>query len=54
LTRLMSALLFEVSPLDPVTYGAVSLILAAAAFLASYLPAQRATTVAPINCLRAE
>ena len=54
LTRLMSALLFEVSPLDPVTYGAVSLILAAAAFLASYLPAQRATTVAPIDCLRAE
>lgn len=54
LTRLMSALLFEVSPLDPVTYGAVSLILAAAAFLASYLPAQRATTVAPVDCLRAE
>jgi ABC-type antimicrobial peptide transport system permease subunit len=54
LTRLMSALLFEVSPLDPVTYGAVALILAAAAFLASYLPAQRATTVAPIDCLRAE
>lgn len=54
LTRLMSALLFEVSPLDPVTYGAVSLILVAAAFLASYLPAQRATTVAPVDCLRAE
>jgi predicted permease len=54
LTRLMSALLFEVSPLDPVTYGAVSLILAAAAFLASYLPAQRATTIAPVDCLRAE
>jgi len=54
LTRLMSALLFEVSPLDPVTYGAVSLILGAAAFLASYLPAQRATTVAPVDCLRAE
>jgi predicted permease len=54
LTRLMSALLFEVSLLDPVTYGAVSLILALAAFLASYVPAQRATTVAPVDCLRAE
>jgi len=54
LTRLMSALLFEVSPLDPVTYGAVSVILATAAFLASYLPAQRATAVAPVDCLRAE
>jgi predicted permease len=54
LTRLMSTLLFEVSPLDPVTYGAVSVILATAAFLASYLPAQRATAVAPVDCLRAE
>jgi len=54
LTRLMSALLFEVSPFDPITYGAVSLILAAAALVASYLPAQRATSVAPVDCLRAE
>jgi len=54
LTRLMSTLLFEVSPLEPVTYGAVSVILATAAFLASYLPAQRATAVAPVDCLRAE
>src|ERR1017187_7438101 len=37
-TRLMKALLFEVSPLDPATYGAVSLVLAAAALLASDLP----------------
>ena len=54
LTRLMSSLLFDVSPLDPLTYGGVSLGLAAAAFLASYLPAQRATAVAPVDCLRAE
>src|ERR1019366_6237598 len=38
LTRLMKALLFEVSPLDPATYCAVSLVLAAAALLASYIP----------------
>jgi hypothetical protein len=54
LTRLMSALLFDVSPLDPATYGAVSLVLFAAAFLASYLPAHRATAIAPLDALRAE
>ena len=43
LTRLMTSLLFEVSPVDPVTYGAVSVVLIAAALLASYIPARRAT-----------
>lgn len=41
----MSSLLFEVSPVDPVTYAAVSAGLIAAALLASYLPALRATKV---------
>ncbi len=54
LTRLLTALLFEVSPLDPVTYAAVSLVLAAAAVMASYIPARRATTIAPIDALRVE
>ncbi|HVP44977.1 MAG TPA: ADOP family duplicated permease, partial [Bryobacteraceae bacterium] len=54
LTRLMSALLFDVSPLDPVTYGVVSLVLFTAAFLASYIPAHRATAIAPLDALRAE
>ena len=54
LTRLMSSLLFGVSPLDPVTYAAVSVVLVAAAFLASYLPARRATKVDPIVALRCE
>ncbi len=53
-TRLMSALLYGVSPLDPVTYGAVSLLLAAAALAASYLPARRATSIDPSEALRAE
>lgn len=54
LTRLMKALLFEVSPLDPTTYCAVSLVLAAAALLASYIPARRATTIEPVEALRVE
>jgi ABC-type antimicrobial peptide transport system permease subunit len=54
LTRLMGSLLFEVSPLDPLTYGAVCLSLVAAALLASYLPALRATAVNPVTALRAE
>jgi predicted permease len=54
LTRLMSALLFEVSPLDPVTYCAVPAVLLAAALLAAYVPARRATTIAPIEALRTD
>jgi predicted lysophospholipase L1 biosynthesis ABC-type transport system permease subunit len=54
LTRWMSALLFEVSPLDPGTYVAVALFLFTAAGLASYVPARRATHVNPLESLRAE
>ncbi|HLY59720.1 MAG TPA: ABC transporter permease [Terriglobia bacterium] len=52
--RLMASLLFNVSPLDPVTYGAVSLGLVGAAMLASYVPSRRAATVNPVEALRAE
>ena len=54
LTRLMGSLLFEVSPIDPLTYVAVCLSLTAAATLASYVPAVRATMVNPVTALRAE
>jgi predicted permease len=54
LTRLMSALLFGVSPMDPVTFSAVSIILGAVALLASYLPARRASSVNPVEVLRWE
>jgi len=54
LTRLMSSLLFGVKSGDPATYAAVSLGLLATAALASYLPARRATTVNPVESLRAE
>ena len=53
-TRLMKSLLFEISPTDPVTYGAVSTVLVGAALLASYLPARRATRIAPLEALRME
>ena len=52
--RLMSSLLFEVSPVDPLTYAMVSLTLIAATVLASYVPAVRATAVDPIEALRSE
>jgi len=54
LMRLMSSLLFNVNPVDPITYGTVSLGLAATAWLASYLPSRRAATVDPVEALRAE
>jgi predicted permease len=54
LTRVMSAFLFGVGPLDVVTYAAVSATLAAAALLASYLPARRASLIDPIVALRAD
>jgi ABC-type antimicrobial peptide transport system permease subunit len=54
LTRLMASLLFDVSPLDPATYGTVSAILVTAAMVASYVPAHRATTVEPVEALRVE
>ncbi len=54
LTRLISSLLFGVSTGDPATYAAMSLGLVGAAMLASYVPARRASTVNPIETLRAE
>jgi predicted permease len=54
LMRLMSSLLFGVSPMDPLTYVSVLIILGASAVLASYLPARRAAAVDPVEALRAE
>jgi len=54
LMRLMSSLLFKVTPVDPVTYGAACLGLIATAVLASYLPARRTAAVDPVEALRAE
>ncbi|MGA2881975.1 MAG: ABC transporter permease [Bryobacteraceae bacterium] len=54
LMRLMKSLLFGISPFDPLTYAVVPLVLVAAAMLASYLPARRASAVDPVEALRAE
>jgi predicted permease len=53
-TRLMKSLLYGVTPLDPITFAAMPVVLAAAAALASYLPARAATTVNPVETMRAE
>jgi predicted permease len=53
-TRVMSAFLFGVEPIDPITYAVVSGALAAVALLAAYLPARRASRVDPVVALRAD
>ena len=53
-TRIMSSLLFETSPMDPVTYVLASAGLLGAAAIASYLPAHRASSVNPVEALRME
>jgi len=52
LTRAMATLLREISPTDPLTFGAVTTILTAAALLGSWIPARRAATIDPALALR--
>lgn len=54
LTRLTAAMLFEISPLDPTTYAAVSFVLLAAVVLASYLPTSKVSAVDPAIALRSD
>jgi ABC-type antimicrobial peptide transport system permease subunit len=54
LTRVLGSFLFDVNPLDPLTYAAASLGLISAAVTASYVPALRAMAVDPVEALRSE
>jgi predicted permease len=52
--RLMSSILFKVSPVDPWTYGLAALVIFAISWIACYVPSRRAAQVNPVNALRAE
>jgi predicted permease len=52
--RLMTSLLFHVSPLDPWTYSVATGCVIAIAWIACYLPSRRAAVVNPVNALRSE
>jgi putative ABC transport system permease protein len=54
LSRVLSSLLYGVSPADPLTYAVIVLSVAALALLASYLPALRAARLQPARVLRSE
>ena len=53
LTRLVDGLLFGITARDPIAFGGVVAITLTAVLIASYLPARRALTVAPVESLRA-
>lgn len=54
LSRLMTSLLYDVSPTDPLTIGGVAALLFCTALLAAYIPARRASRIDPIVALRSE
>jgi putative ABC transport system permease protein len=53
-SRVVRGLVFGVSPLDPLTFGMVALGLCVLAFVAAFLPAHQASSLNPLDCLRAD
>lgn len=53
-TRLLQSLLFDLTPLDPATFAAAAVLASAVGLLATYVPAQRAARVDPLESIRAE
>jgi putative ABC transport system permease protein len=53
-SRLLRSMLFKVSPIDPLTFACVCVLLLGVASVAGYLPARRATRIEPVDALRAE
>jgi ABC-type antimicrobial peptide transport system permease subunit len=54
MSRLLTTLLFQISPTDPVALGAACLVLLGVAAAAAYLPARRATSIDPVQALRTD
>jgi ABC-type lipoprotein release transport system permease subunit len=54
LSRFMKSLVFEVSPLDPLTFTAAPILLVIAVVVASYIPARRAASLNPVEVLKSE
>jgi putative ABC transport system permease protein len=54
LSRILSATLYETSPLDPAVYGGATAVLMVAVAAASYFPLRRALRVDPVDVLRSE
>ena len=54
LSKFMTSLLFEVEPIDPLTFVLVPVLLLAVAVLASYIPARQASRIEPARALRTE
>ncbi len=54
LTRVLRALLFDITPTDPLTFALVALLVSAVALMAALIPALRASRVDPMSVLRTE
>jgi ABC-type lipoprotein release transport system permease subunit len=54
MTRFLQNLLFDIKPTDPLTFGALTILLAGVALLASFIPARKASRIDPLVALRHE